>query len=413
MPRRRLAWDAGCGNGQASVALAGYFGEVYATDPSEAQIAQAQPHERVQYAVESAEDCSLGDHTANLVTVAQAYHWFDHERFCNEARRVLANDGVIAMWSYAESMVSADVDLVVAELHHGTLEQDWPAERRHVLDRYRDLPFPFRAISAPPFEMRSEWNLHQYLAYLSSWSASQRYLKRTGEDPVAAAAPAMRRPGAIRNRCARWNGRSCCWSAGAELLRARPGRSRARIGGFRNQCVDAPAGLRARVVFLAAAFFAGALAAPSPRMLRAATCLGFAPPLAAASRSFLRLRATATATPRPASATAPAATATGFFLAAASATLPPRRATATAAPTDTASFNLPASLPAFGTALTRLVPTLLSAILSTAAEPASRTSVRPVFNNFSVCEFMAMSTPVGLHGAVADLQTSAKRMNAL
>jgi len=113
-PRRRLAWDAGCGNGQASVALAGFFGEVYATDPSEAQIKKAQPHERVQYAVENAEDCSLGDHTANLVTVAQAYHWFDHERFCEEARRVLSNDGVIAMWSYAESMVNTDVDVVVS-----------------------------------------------------------------------------------------------------------------------------------------------------------------------------------------------------------------------------------------------------------------------------------------------------------
>ena len=191
-PRRRLAWDAGCGNGQASVALAEYFTEVYATDPSKAQIAQAIPHENVHYSVESAEDCGLGDNTANLVTVAQAYHWFDHERFCAEARRVLANDGVVALWSYAESMVSPDVDAVVNELHHGTLENDWPPERRHVLDRYRDLPFPFRPMPAPAFEMRSEWNLHQYLAYLSSWSASQRFLRRTGTDPVAAVAAAMR-----------------------------------------------------------------------------------------------------------------------------------------------------------------------------------------------------------------------------
>jgi hypothetical protein len=153
------------------------------------------------------------------------------------------------------------------------------------------------------------------------------------------------------------------------------------------------AGLRERavVVFFAAAFFAGALAAPLPRMLRAATLVGFGPPLAAASRSLRLLRATATATPRPARATAPAATATGFFRAAATAALPPRRAMATAAPTDTASLSLPASLPAFGTAFTRLVPTLLSAIFSTAAEPASRTRVKPVFNNFSVCEFMAVS----------------------
>lgn len=191
-PRRRLVWDAGCGNGQASVALAGHFSEVYATDPSAAQIEQAIPHERVQYAVENAEECSLADTTANLVTVAQAYHWFEHARFCEEARRVMAPDGLIALWSYAESHVSPEVDVLVDELHHGTLKQDWPAERRHVLDRYRDLPFPFRAVSAPPFQMHADWALPQYLAYLSSWSGSQRHLRRTGHDAVAAIADAMR-----------------------------------------------------------------------------------------------------------------------------------------------------------------------------------------------------------------------------
>ena len=191
-PRRRLAWDAGCGNGQASVALAEYFGEVYATDPSQSQIANAIAHDKVQYAVESAEACSLGDHTANLVTVAQAYHWFDHARFCDEARRVLAPDGVAALWSYAESRVSPEVDPIVDQLHHRTLGADWPPERQHVLDRYRELPFPFRPIPSPAFEMRADWNLHQYLAYLSSWSATQRYLKRTGIDPVVAIGDDMR-----------------------------------------------------------------------------------------------------------------------------------------------------------------------------------------------------------------------------
>ncbi len=191
-PRRRLAWDAGCGNGQASVALAGFFTEVYATDPSQAQIGNAIVHERVHYAVEPAEDCSLGDHTVNLVTVAQAYHWFEHARFCAEARRVLASDGVVALWSYAESRVDPKVDAIFDELHHGTLAQDWPDERQHVIDRYRELPFPFKPIAAPAFKMRSEWSLAQYLAYLSSWSASQRHLKRTGVDAVAAIADAMR-----------------------------------------------------------------------------------------------------------------------------------------------------------------------------------------------------------------------------
>jgi SAM-dependent methyltransferase len=186
-----LAWDAGCGNGQASVALAEHFDAVFASDPSAAQIASAPAHPRIRYAVEAAEQCSLVDASADLVTVAQAYHWFAHARFCAEARRVLAPDGVIAVWTYAESRVSPAVDAVFDQLHFVRLGQDWPAGREHVLNRYRDLPFPFTPIAAPAFEMRCEWNLGQYLAYLRSWSASQRYLQRTGRDAVNEIAPAM------------------------------------------------------------------------------------------------------------------------------------------------------------------------------------------------------------------------------
>jgi ubiquinone/menaquinone biosynthesis C-methylase UbiE len=186
-----LAWDAGCGNGQASVALAEHFASVHASDPSAAQIANAKPQEGIRYVVEAAEQCSLADASADLVTVAQAYHWFDQAKFCTEARRVLVADGVIALVSYAESRVDAAVDVLFDELHNVRLGDDWPAGREHVINHYRDLPFPFAVIEAPPFEMRCQWNLQQYLAYLSSWSASQRYRQRTGGDAVAEIAPAM------------------------------------------------------------------------------------------------------------------------------------------------------------------------------------------------------------------------------
>lgn len=187
-----LAWDAGCGNGQASRALADRFDAVYASDPSAAQVDNAPAHPRIRYRAESAEQCSLGDGSADLVTVAQAYHWFDHARFCQQVRRVLKPEGVIAIWSYAKSQVDAAVDAVFDDLHDRRLEAYWPAGREHVINRYRDLPFPFRPIAAPDFEMRCDWNLPQYLAYLRSWSASQRHLRETGRDAVAEIAPQMR-----------------------------------------------------------------------------------------------------------------------------------------------------------------------------------------------------------------------------
>jgi SAM-dependent methyltransferase len=177
-----LVWDAGCGNGQASVALADFFDEVFASDPSATQIASAAPHPSVRYAVEPAEQCCLPNDSADCVCVAQALHWFEFERFFAEAKRVLKPAGLLAAWTYERSSVNTAVDAVFLKLYCGTLDDYWPPERKHVETAYRDIEFPFEEIHSPPFELRCDWTLPQYLAYLRSWSASQRYLTATGID---------------------------------------------------------------------------------------------------------------------------------------------------------------------------------------------------------------------------------------
>lgn len=183
--RRQFAWDAGCGNGQATVALASHFGRVLGTDPSASQIAQAALRGNVEYRVEPAETPTLGDGSADLVTVAQALHWFDLERFHASVRRVLRPGGVVAVWTYGLSNVEAGVDEQFMRLYETILGPYWPPERRHVENGYADLRFPFERIEAPAFAMEAEWTRAQYLAYLRTWSAAQRYLRETGEDPVA------------------------------------------------------------------------------------------------------------------------------------------------------------------------------------------------------------------------------------
>lgn len=184
-PARALAWDAGCGNGQASLALATRLARVHASDPSAQQIVNAEPRTNIDYRVEPAEECSLPDASADLVTVAQALHWFDHARFYAEVKRVLKPRGVIAAWSYADCSATPAVDAVKNRLYVDLTGPYWPPERRYIDEGYRTLPFPFERIDAPAFEMRVEWTLAQFLAYLRSWSATQRYLKANGVDPVA------------------------------------------------------------------------------------------------------------------------------------------------------------------------------------------------------------------------------------
>lgn len=182
--RRDLAWDCATGSGQAAVALAPHFGRVVASDAAAAQIAEAQPVAGVEYAVFPAERAELPDHSVDLVTVAQALHWFDHERFYAEVRRVLAPGGVLAAWTYQLFRVQPAIDAIIDAWYRGPIDAYWPAGRRHIEAGYRTIPFPFTPIASPVFEMEVAWRLSDVLGYLGTWSAVKRYRDTRGADPV-------------------------------------------------------------------------------------------------------------------------------------------------------------------------------------------------------------------------------------
>ena len=72
------------GNGQAAVGLAPYFKTVIATDASRNQLDVVVPDDKVQYRVATAENSGIPDRSVNLVTVAQALHWFNLTAFYDE-----------------------------------------------------------------------------------------------------------------------------------------------------------------------------------------------------------------------------------------------------------------------------------------------------------------------------------------
>ena len=86
VPYRKMAWDAGTGNGQTAAELAGYFEKVFATDISTQQLEKASLQSNIIYAPEPAENISLAAGGVNLVTVSQALHWFDPEKFYSEVK---------------------------------------------------------------------------------------------------------------------------------------------------------------------------------------------------------------------------------------------------------------------------------------------------------------------------------------
>lgn len=183
-PARGLVWDCGTGSGQAAVALAGHFARVVATDASAEQVAHAEPHPRVEYAVAPAERSPLADGSADLVTVAQALHWFDLDRFYAEVRRAAKPGGLLAAWTYDLHAVNDAVDVVLDRLQNEFVGPYWPPERALVDAGYRTLPFPFAEVPTPPFEMTADWDLARLVGYMNTWSATKRFAAANGYNPL-------------------------------------------------------------------------------------------------------------------------------------------------------------------------------------------------------------------------------------
>ena len=116
-PARGRVWDCATGSGQAAVALAAHFAEVIATDASAAQLTAAASHPRVRYQCAPAETSALDDASVDAVTVAQALHWLDLDRFYGEVRRVARPGAVIAVWSYGQGEIEPRIDEVIGALY--------------------------------------------------------------------------------------------------------------------------------------------------------------------------------------------------------------------------------------------------------------------------------------------------------
>lgn len=183
-PQHDLAWDCATGNGQAALGLAEHFQQVIATDASREQIESAFSHERVSYRVALAEAPGLEPRSVDLVTVAQAVHWFDRSKFYAEVKRVLKPSGVIAVWCYGLCAVTSDVDAVLQRFYHSEIGPYWPPERRLIDEDYRTIEFPFEEMMVPAFQMVQRWDLAGFMAYLRTWSAVQRCLRQSGRDPL-------------------------------------------------------------------------------------------------------------------------------------------------------------------------------------------------------------------------------------
>jgi len=78
-----------------------------------------------------------------------------------------------------------DFDATLDTLYRDILGTDWPPQRRHIETGYRLFDWPWPKMVPPPMHLISNWTIDQTLGYLRTWSATQRWQRREGTDPVA------------------------------------------------------------------------------------------------------------------------------------------------------------------------------------------------------------------------------------
>jgi len=181
-PATRLAVDVGCGSGQLSVLLAKHFDQVEAYDPSESQLADTAAHPKVRYAVAPAETLPTEDGAADLITAAQAAHWFDRPRFYAEVKRIAAPGAVVALITY-NNPVGDDAALAPFRALYDALDPWWRPERDDVENGYKNFEFPFEEFTLQVDPIRRDWDVAAMSDYVQTWSAL-RAAREAGEEAL-------------------------------------------------------------------------------------------------------------------------------------------------------------------------------------------------------------------------------------
>jgi len=182
--RKHNVWDCGTGNGQLADKLALKFQKVYATDISKEQLDRAILKNNITYIQNSAENPIFENEMFDLITVAQAIHWFDFELFYEEVLRTSKKNGVLAVIGYGRLKTDSKTTKTISDFYDKMFKSHFSENREYVEKGYRTIPFPFEEIGYFEYSSTYDWELKELQGYLQSWSAVQKFREINKFDPT-------------------------------------------------------------------------------------------------------------------------------------------------------------------------------------------------------------------------------------
>ncbi|XP_071723643.1 uncharacterized protein [Rutidosis leptorrhynchoides] len=186
-PFHDLVWDVGTGSGQAAQSLAGIYKNVIATDTSLKQLEFARKLPNIQYkqtppsmSISELQKSVSPNSSVDLITIAQALHWFDLPNLYEQVKWILKKpNGIISAWCYTTPKVNDSFNAVFDQFYAVDSKPYWDAKRKLIDEKYMTVDFPFVPVDGEnetgPFEFKTEkvMDLEEFLTYLRSWSAYQ------------------------------------------------------------------------------------------------------------------------------------------------------------------------------------------------------------------------------------------------
>ena len=141
----------------------------------------------------TADNFFLPEHSCDLITVAQALHWFDQKLFFKEVNKVLKPHGRLAVFGYGMcSIDDPDLDTKLKKYYIDTLGSSkepgdpgcyWQISRPLVDSGLAEVDFPFKNIKRTWETTTELTTLSDFIGYLSSFSAYENFTKNQ-QDPL-------------------------------------------------------------------------------------------------------------------------------------------------------------------------------------------------------------------------------------
>jgi len=176
--------DVACGSGQGTFHMIDLFDQVCGIDISQEQVHQAQEKSKqlncqnVEFCVGAAERLPFADESIDLVTCAEALHWFDESSFYPEADRVLKHKGCLAAYGYGHvELIRENAQALIRHFLNDTLKGCWADRIKHIDNCYADLKLPYVESERYDFYSEEQRSLPDLIGYLRSSAAYCKYSK--------------------------------------------------------------------------------------------------------------------------------------------------------------------------------------------------------------------------------------------